>query len=458
MILERRMEGKKIGNRSKKAISTWLAMLLLLASVGGMAGCGEAPTTPVAQAPPPQISEARQPPKLAPDTCGLAVFRQGALFGYLDCNQTVVFPAVWDFAAPFNPDFGFAIVRQAEMYGVINRQGEWTIPPSQTFVQDIGEGYFAVADTQRKGFAILDPQGQRLFPFPFNPVYPFEEGFAMGRVGDKLLLFNPQGHVSAEIPNGRPVKGSPPGMISEGKVAVNVNGYLGYWQVDGKQLTPTEYDQAHPYAQGRARVMKEGKLGYLDERGQMAIPLQYSDGTDFHDGVAGVQLADGSDKGAWQIIGLDGKLISPALFAKVLPFQFGVAWVARRESNRWGLINNQGIGVNLPAFEVPGQAPFDPIYIVAQNGKYGAIATDGSERVPFQYDLLLPFKRNLAEFQQAGKWGLINDHGQVLVPAQYSDVARYANGLFLFLKEGTIQDYFDQQWHFKPEHAVFYRF
>lgn len=460
MILERRMEGVKIDKHSaQKALRRINALRLAaigLALAGGMAGCGKAPTPPVTDSPPPQISDAHQPRRTPPDTCGLAVFRQGALFGYLDCHQDTAFPAVWDYAAPFNPDFGYAIVRQGETFGVIDRKGNWAITPFHTFLQDIGEGFFAVADTQHRGFAVLDPQGQRLLPFPLNPVYPFEGGYAMGRVSGKLLIFDVGGRVSAEIPDGRPVKGQPPGIIAEGKVAINVNGRLGYWKVTGEQLTPTEYDQAYPYSEGRARVMQNGKIGYLNELGQMAIPPQFSDATDFQSGVAGVQLADGPDRGNWRLIRTDGQWATPALFARIQPFQHGVGWAARRESGMWGLISPQGIGLNLPEYDGPGLSLTDSLFVVTKGGKWGAIALDGTVRVPFQYDQLLPFKNGVAEFQQAGKWGLVNNRGEEKVPAQYTDVARFQNGLFLFLSKGTVQDYFDQQWHFKPEMATFY--
>lgn len=74
----------------------------------------------------------------------------------------------------------------------------------------------------------------------------------------------------------------------------------------------------------------------------------------------------------------------------------------------------------------------------ADNYKFGAIDKDNNTVIPFEYDMLYPFREGLSNFELNGKWGFINDKGVVVIPAQYDQATGFGNGVAIVQNGSSI--------------------
>jgi hypothetical protein len=88
-------------------------------------------------------------------------------YGYIDFNNNTVLPFVYDNAYSFDDDH--AIVKLNEKYGIINRQGEFVIPPGYDNIHHILENGLAEVELNKDRFMInqngktIRPEKQRIF-------------------------------------------------------------------------------------------------------------------------------------------------------------------------------------------------------------------------------------------------------------------------------------------------------
>jgi hypothetical protein len=101
-------------------------------------------------------------------------------YSYIDKSGRIAFDS--KFAAAGDFDHGKAIVAsgycdgQPCKYGVINRQGEYTINPVYTDIQPRSEGLFGACTERGCGF--IDETGKTVVPMTYQDVSPFTEGTA----------------------------------------------------------------------------------------------------------------------------------------------------------------------------------------------------------------------------------------------------------------------------------------
>jgi len=96
------------------------------------------------------------------------------------------------------------------------------------------------------------------------------------------------------------------GRVSEGKVAISLNGKLGYADRDGNVVVQPQFEHAEPFYEDRAAVCKQGRWGYINPAGKLVILLQYRGCSWFDSGVAIVKPYDQSEP---LLIDKDGNLV-----------------------------------------------------------------------------------------------------------------------------------------------------
>ena len=119
-------------------------------------------------------------------------------WGYTSLKGDVEIPARFTDALPFSG--GFAIVNAGEMYaeavyGVINRTGEFVIPPQYGHMQDLGNGLFAVAKRPEAPVpsafaphAIFGADGQPLTDFRYYDVLATSLGLSVSDETETYFL------------------------------------------------------------------------------------------------------------------------------------------------------------------------------------------------------------------------------------------------------------------------------
>jgi len=184
-------------------------------------------------------------------------------------------------------------------------------------------GQESLIAASRHRWIVLDSSGSKEFP----PPYPHVGNIL--NLGDSLFSMNVMGGKIIKDQWGRiPVnydlkdRWNPPegvvarGRVSEGKVAISLNGKLGYADRDGNVIVQPQFEHAEPFYEDRAAVCKQGRWGYINPEGELVIKLQYAGCSWFDSGVAIVKPYDQSET---FLIDKDGKKLRDFPLSRIVP-------------------------------------------------------------------------------------------------------------------------------------------
>jgi hypothetical protein len=138
----------------------------------------------------------------------------------------------------------------------------------------------------------------------------------------------------------------------------------------------------------------------------------------------------------WGFVDSDGRAVIKPAFADVQPYRDGVAWVRRRETPHWELIDEAGERQIDASVGLLGVGSFsDGLAWVSKDGNGGWIAIDkfGKVAISTGFEDVLPFRRGIAAVRRGG-WGAVDKQGRVVVPFQFTGFAtaltdgRYIDG------------------------------
>jgi len=274
----------------------------------------------------------------------------------------IVIPLQFQDARPFSD--GLAAVKLDDMWGYIDRLGQWVLPP--TFSFPIGEYSSGLAYV---GNQFLDRNGALAFggakyenARSFKP--KGEKALAAVQLSGKWGYIDLKGElvISPKYDNAGDFSESADGLYL---APVKIGGVWGYVDNKGRELIMSKFDYAWSFSGLFAAVMIEGAVGYIDRSGLYTIEPKFVHGGAFQNGRALVRIG-----GKTGYINDKGRLLIPAKYHDGGEFNDGLAPVAT--DNRWGYIN------------VSGEIVIPPLY-----------------------DKALPFSEELAAVEQDGLWGYI---------------------------------------------------
>jgi len=152
-----------------------------------------------------------------------------------------------------------------------------------------------------------------------------------------------------------------------------------------------------------------------------------------------------------------GEVIIPAIYAEVLPFKDGVAWVKK---TYWGAIDTSGQKVVHFQYRTIRRMEYKD-YIVAENRSkfFGLLSSEGFVVLPFEYYEIGDFidgiakvnakgwrkgyidelgnaitenksriNENIIKGSQFGLWGLENNEGEVILPFEFTEIQDFIDG------------------------------
>lgn len=85
-----------------------------------------------------------------------------------------------------------------------------------------------------------------------------------------------------------------------------------------------------------------------------------------------------------------------------------------RLNDKYGMIDMQGNVLIECAYDDLSLFAVDGVFRAAQNGKYGFLNSDGSARLPLQYEDATAVSGGAAAVKTGGKWQIIDLDGNVL--------------------------------------------
>ncbi|GAA4845568.1 WG repeat-containing protein [Algivirga pacifica] len=352
----------------------------------------------------------------------------GQKYGFLNEELQEVIPLIYRDAEAFNGPY--AVVRQGQYYGVINREGEWVISPFVDKLMSISEGTFlyknneqwgtltasgievfrtdimelqvkkgAVYSKYRGKFGLINEAGEACLP----PVY---DSISTVRADQTVFMYkNGKRYFKHLYEPGVPGPDAYDHLLwvgeqTEGYAPVKIHQRYGFVDFLGRLRISARYEAVQPYSEGLAPIRLGNKWGYLDKRDRIIIQPKYEEATPFEDSMAIVK-----NKGKYGVLHRSGKEILPCRYEHV----------ERLPTGNW---------------------------LIQENGKAGVFAKDGMQGIYGKYSQLKDLGNGFVITQSEGKYGLDYLRGLVIYFPQFDRIEYNAmDGTFLLYEKQEIQVY-----------------
>ena len=164
-------------------------------------------------------------------------------------------------------DVGFYISR----LGYLDYSGQLALDLSDTTYRDLGtfsEGLAWVVDDATGKCGYIDKTGQLVIPLEYDTVYPFSDGMAVVRQGDKWGAIDQNNNVVIPFQYDGSFGGT------DGYMTVQVNGKYGLVDKENQMVVPAEYDDISTFENGAAYALKDGYVHIITEG--TAAPIAYA--------------------------------------------------------------------------------------------------------------------------------------------------------------------------------------
>ncbi|MBS1612271.1 MAG: WG repeat-containing protein [Bacteroidetes bacterium] len=131
------------------------------------------------------------------------------------------------------------------MYGIIDKRGEFVVPPVYDIIEDATEGFYMAAQNGKYGF--INARGETAITFKYSDALPFSQGVAAVAIDDSWFFIDNE----------------------------------------GKQLFINRFNDVSSFSDSLAAVTQDGdNWGYIDMAGNFTIQPVYEIAEDFEGGFA----------------------------------------------------------------------------------------------------------------------------------------------------------------------------
>ena len=181
-------------------------------------------------------------------------------------------PELYDEFLGYNE--GYAVVAKDGKYGLVNKEGQLTIPCAYMALGAVSEGTIMYYDEQKGRHGILDVNGNILIEPIYDVITPLGQGLLGFVYEGKWGFLNKKGEIVI-APKFFNVNFFQPNPLerpfNEGLANVAIeDAKWGYINPKGEVVIPYQFMFAGPFRGGKAKVMRQGenKWIYIDKSGQ----------------------------------------------------------------------------------------------------------------------------------------------------------------------------------------------
>lgn len=300
-------------------------------------------------------------------------------------------------------DFNFIPVKQNGLWGVVDKTGQFVIPPQYTRVTSFSGGVAAFIDSDKKG-GYINTKGEIIISPKYVSLTTFAEGIAFVKESNNnIRAINSKEETLFEVP--------------ENVIAIR------------------------NFAEGLAAFKSNNKWGFFNAKGEIVIPPTFETIYDFSNGLAAFK----STNNLWGYINAVGEVaINPTFINKVtnvrngstkdISFKEGVAVVQNINIPNIGVIDKSGEWIVTPQFKETNANVSEGLLAFQENGKWGFVDMQGNKIIAPQYSSVRDFHSGLAWAQLQMTKGFIDKTGKfvITIPIQqelsdfYGDVAFFS--------------------------------
>ncbi len=307
---------------------------------------------------------------------GLAVSAKNGKYGYINKNNEVIIPFLYDAGTDF--DEGRALVELNGKSGIIDRTGAIILP-----IEFDDLGFFSETLIYAKKdslYGYYDGFGRLRIEPKYQEAFAFQNGMAKVIVNEKEALINVYGSYIF------PPAYESISLFKDSIFVFSEDELFGLTTKKGQIIQEAKYDRIGELISNRAIFLDGDLIGFFDELGKISIEPKFESfpnyleiGT-FKNGKCVVKL-----KGKFGIIDVNGKFVVPAIY------------------NDMGAIGE--------------------LIAVSKSNQYGFIDISNNMKIPLSYEYAESFVNSYAKVELLTLLGVINKNNKLIVPCAFTEIA-----------------------------------
>lgn len=289
--------------------------------------------------------------------------------------------------------------KDTELYGYIDKNGEWVIEPQFAAANPFCEGYAIVLyedeDTHRLCF--IDKTGKKFGSDEYEIYGDFSSGLALA-LDTKTQK-------------------------------------LGYINAKGEWAIEPQFDQAGNFIDGIAGIRIDEKSGFIDTEGNYIAEPEFSQAFSFSDGLA--LVTDQNDDSYYIDIKGERVLDAPAGAESFYEGRAVVMTIDENENDVFGVIDKDGEWIVEPGdFILTGYS--DGLCKAYLDGKTGYLDLDGKWAIEPKFESADDFSGGLAAAtdNETGLYGFIGKNGEWVIEPQYNMFKPFTDDGYAYVNAG----------------------
>ena len=333
--------------------------------------------------------------------------------------------------------------RKNNLFGWMNYNGEIVYPAEYETLGFFKEGLSLASKNGKYGY--INKGNQVIIPFIYDSGYDFEQGRAIVEIKDKFGIIDRTGKLLFDV------EFSDIGTFSEGLIYAAKDSLYGYFDKYGVKRFEKQFSEAFGFVNGKALVETEGKQAVIDTYGEYIFPPVYEEIALYND-----NLLIFEEEEYYGIVDRKGNIILPAEYDRIGKLDNHKAILVKNDL--MGYIDDSAKIVIPVMFELyPNfmeRANFSGNYAkVKYKGKFGIIDTKGKWVIPASYPNLGEVSTLIA-FNKGKVWGFIDLKNKVVLNPSFEYAESFKDGLAVAEKQ-TLQGLINAQgkWIMQPEHT-----
>jgi len=280
-------------------------------------------------------------------------------YGFVNRHGDWVIRPIYSEAGRFSEGFARVRLERDDNYGLIGRDGKWTLLSDAFSIEgDVHDGLAraTIGDGRDRRTGFVDLKGAWVIPPNYEILRDFREGLALAKIPTgKWGAIDRNG--AARVPfNYDYLEGPADGAIL---FVVRREKKIGYLNKAGDVIVTPSLDDGKMFADGVAAAKQGGKWGLIDKAGRWLVSARFiAIGSDAgQDGFPGGLIPVGekvNDETRFGYIDKSGSWVLGPRFVDAGPFISGFAKVATMSDRgkRWGCIDRSGRVIVNPAYSV----------------------------------------------------------------------------------------------------------
>ena len=213
---------------------------------------------------------------------------------------------------------------------------------------------------------------------------------------------------------------------------VSKNGKYGIVNFDGQEVLPCEYDEitALKGVKSNFIVKKGNNVGLVNEVGQTIVNTEYKNVIALKDEYKSEYIIVNTEN-KYGLISTSGTVLIEAKYDQV-KYIGSSHLFAVKESETWKLFDTEAKKMVIEdGYKNIVEAKSENIIVVNEDGKYGVLNKDYTEKIKPQYeDLKYAFSIYYIA-KKDGKYGIINSENETIIEFEYKRMVYVENGGFI---------------------------